>query len=56
MLSFREERSIGRLLRMDTLLALIIALGGIATGIGALWAALVARRSSPSAALRNRTR
>jgi hypothetical protein len=31
---------------MDTLLALIIALGGIATGIGALWAALVARRQA----------
>jgi hypothetical protein len=29
---------------MDTLLTLVIALGGIATGIGALWAALVARR------------
>jgi hypothetical protein len=29
---------------MDTLLALIIALGGIATGICAIWAALAARR------------
>jgi hypothetical protein len=31
---------------MDTLLTLVIALGGIATGIGALWAALVARRQA----------
>jgi hypothetical protein len=31
---------------MDTLLTLIIALGGIATGIGAIWAALVARRQA----------
>ena len=29
---------------MDTLLTLIIALGGIATGICAIWAALAARR------------
>ena len=29
---------------MDTLLTLVIALGGIATGIGAIWAALLARR------------
>src|ERR671933_2468296 len=29
---------------MDTFLTLVIALGGIATGIGAIWAALAARR------------
>src|SRR5919107_3651283 len=29
---------------MDTLLTLVIALGGIATGIGAIWAALAAKR------------
>ena len=29
---------------MDTLLTLIIALGGIATGIGAIWTAVLARR------------
>jgi hypothetical protein len=31
---------------MDTLLTLVIALGGIATGIGAIWAALLARRQA----------
>ena len=31
---------------MDTLLTLVIALGGIATGIGAIWAAWVARRQA----------
>ncbi len=31
---------------MDTLLTLIIALGGIATGIGAIWTALAARRQA----------
>ena len=31
---------------MDTLLTLVIALGGIATGIGAIWAALVAKRQA----------
>ena len=29
---------------MDTFLTLVIALGGIATGVGAIWAALAARR------------
>lgn len=29
---------------MDTFLTLVIALGGIATGIGAIWAAMLARR------------
>jgi hypothetical protein len=29
---------------MDTFLTLVIALGGIATGIGAIWAAILARR------------
>ena len=29
---------------MDTLLTLVIAVGGIATGIGAIWTAMVARR------------
>jgi hypothetical protein len=28
---------------MDTLLTLVLALGGIATGIGAIWTALAAR-------------
>jgi hypothetical protein len=31
---------------MNTLLTLVIALGGIATGIGAIWAAVVARRQA----------
>jgi hypothetical protein len=31
---------------VDTFLTLVIALGGIATGIGAIWAALVARRQA----------
>jgi hypothetical protein len=31
---------------MDQILTLIIALGGIATGIGAIWAALAARRQA----------
>ncbi len=31
---------------VDTLLTLVIALGGIATGIGAIWAAVVARRQA----------
>jgi aryl-alcohol dehydrogenase-like predicted oxidoreductase len=29
---------------MDTLLTLVIALGGIATGVGVIWAAMVAKR------------
>jgi hypothetical protein len=35
---------------METFLTLAIALGGIATGIGDIWAAMVARRRSPNAA------
>ena len=31
---------------MEPLLTLVIALGGIATGIGAIWAALVAKRQA----------
>jgi hypothetical protein len=31
---------------MDTLLTLVLALGGIATGIGAIWTALAARRQA----------
>src|SRR5215210_4870290 len=31
---------------METFLTLVIALGGIATGIGAIWAALAARRQA----------
>ena len=31
---------------MDTLLTLVVALGGIVTGMGAIWAALVARRQA----------
>ena len=34
---------------MDMFLTLVIALGGITTGIGAIWAALLARRRSPNA-------
>src|SRR5215217_5710253 len=41
-----RERSIGRLLQMDTLLTLVIAVGGIATGIGAIWTAVAARRQA----------
>jgi hypothetical protein len=35
-----------RFFTMDTFLTLVIALGGIATGIGAIWAALAARRQA----------
>jgi hypothetical protein len=35
-----------RPLAMNTFLTLVIALGGIATGIGAIWAALAARRQA----------
>jgi hypothetical protein len=35
-----------RPLKVEALLTLVIALGGIATGIGAIWAALVARRQA----------
>jgi hypothetical protein len=31
---------------MDTFLTLVIAVGGIATGVGAIWAALLARRQA----------
>jgi hypothetical protein len=31
---------------MDTLLTLVLALGGIATGIGAIWTASAARRQA----------
>jgi len=31
---------------VDTFLTLVIALGGIATGIGAIWAAMLARRQA----------
>ena len=31
---------------MDTFLTLVIALGGIATGVGAIWAAMLARRQA----------
>ena len=31
---------------MDTFLTLVIAVGGIATGLGAIWAALAARRQT----------
>jgi hypothetical protein len=34
---------------VETFLTLIIALGGIATGIGAIWAALAVRRRSGNA-------
>jgi hypothetical protein len=37
---------------VDTFLALVIALGGIATGIGAIWAAMLAR---PQAQLTERS-
>jgi hypothetical protein len=32
-----------RYLALDTVLTLIIAVGGIATGIGAIWTAMLAR-------------
>jgi hypothetical protein len=35
---------------METLLTLTIAVSGIVTEIGAIWAALVAKRRSPNAA------
>jgi hypothetical protein len=35
-----------RLFAMQTFLTLVIAVGGIATGVGAIWAALVARRQA----------
>src|SRR5215212_9928448 len=44
MLDLREEVQIGRLLAMETFLTLVIALGGIATGIGAIWTAMLTRR------------
>ena len=31
---------------MESIFTLVIALGGIATGIGAIWTALVARRQA----------
>ena len=37
----RVERPFANL---DTLLTLVIAVGGIATGIGAIWTAVLARR------------
>src|SRR5215207_4911227 len=46
MLGFGKEGCIRRPLEVDTLLTLVIALGGIATGIGAIWAALAARRQA----------
>jgi hypothetical protein len=36
----------GEDLAMDTFLTLVIAVGGIATGIGAIWAAMLARRQA----------
>jgi hypothetical protein len=43
----REKAKAGRHRGVvDTLLTLVIALGGIATGIGAIWAAVVARRQA----------
>jgi Domain of unknown function (DUF4760) len=41
MLGFRKDKEA---FAMNTLLTLVIALGGIATGIGAIWAAMLARR------------
>jgi hypothetical protein len=46
MLDLREEGRIGRFLLMETLLTMTIAVGGIATGIGAIWTALLARRQA----------
>ena len=43
MLGFGAKRSD---LAMDTFLTLVIAVGGIATGIGAIWAAMLARRQA----------
>src|SRR3954467_15512273 len=42
--SKKDER--GETAVVDTFLTLVIALGGIATGIGAIWAALAARRQA----------
>jgi hypothetical protein len=44
--SSMSMRRIGRPFAMDTFLTLVIALGGIATGIGAIWAALASRRQA----------
>src|SRR5215217_6258759 len=41
MLDLRKDKEA---FAMDTLLTLVIALGGIATGIGAIWTAMLARR------------
>src|SRR5215212_9362292 len=41
-----ERRRTGRPPLVDTFLTLVIAVGGIATGIGAIWAALAARRQA----------
>jgi hypothetical protein len=43
MLSFGKDKEAPV---MDTVLTLVIALGGIATGIGAIWTAIVARRQA----------
>jgi hypothetical protein len=43
MLSFGKDKDAPH---MDTALTLVIALGGIATGIGAIWAALLARHQA----------
>jgi hypothetical protein len=44
MLDFKRRREgIRRLLAMESFLTLVIALGGIATGIGAIWTAVVTR-------------
>jgi hypothetical protein len=43
MLGFGKERE-GPSRNVDTFLTLVIALGGIATGIGAIWTAMLARR------------
>jgi hypothetical protein len=44
MLHLQENRE--AFANVDTLLTLVIAVGGIATGIGAIWAAMLARRQA----------
>jgi hypothetical protein len=46
MLEFLREPRIRRHLQVESLLTLTIAVGGIATGIGAIWAAMVARHQA----------
>jgi hypothetical protein len=44
MLGFLGKKHKETVCDMDTFVTLVIALGGIATGIGAIWTAVVTRR------------